>query len=250
MFSFVFGDLSPLPRDAVCASARTGDLILYASSPAPIAVPSNASQTRLKKKKKESPRPDALHIDIRETRTIVAPFSFGALFTMLPAAIWSADGVRESSVNLDRVAVVIESRGQTEADVLIYNSENVLTLLPLSALLDRPACLRPLMTEQIGNDKVSQTRRQLIHRLLTEAVRDLTMGRAPPTTIERTKSSSAFLATYLLFFSNIITQSPSKFCDTDDANIDDISYLFGADTLYVDNVLVRDYAYGNQIWML
>jgi hypothetical protein len=210
----IFADYCSLSVRAVVSAARTGDIVLYSS---------------VSKEKDESHERSRL----------------SALLSMLPCAIALSDGVRESRTRLDRVAVVIESR-LSAPELLIFNQKNVLVVVPLERMIHRPICLRPLFTDNAtGSDKLERSRRGAVHQLLLSAIDELTNGRLPQRTLEQAQQSSAFLTAFLLHRAAVLPIAPEKFCAQD---FDDVEQLFGADTLHIDRVLLREFAYGHQIW--
>jgi hypothetical protein len=211
----IFADYGALGSRSVVSAARTGDIVLYASAE-------------------------------RDVTNDPPSGWLSRLLSMTPCAIaLVGDGVRDSRVRLDRVAIVIESRAAVP-ELLMFNKQNVLVVTPLERMRNRPICLRPLFTESAeGNDKKERSRRGAVHQLLLAAVDDLvTEGKLPARTLEQAQQSSAFLCAFLLHRAAVLPIEPEKFCGA----TDDVEQLFGADALHLDRALLREFAYGHQIW--
>lgn len=198
---------APLAAD-VAAVARTGDLYMYASC--------------------------------RERA-----WSLREFLSATPCAVACADGVRETPVDFDTIAVVIESEdGGCKPELLVADSAGHLFLMPLAQLAMRGgACMRPLLTEQLGNDKQCVQRRRSIRTLLLNAAADMRNFDQ-----QRAARSSAYLTAYLLYRANVLTVEPERFCGAYD---DDIDFLFGSDAQHLDEALSQpqEFGYGHQVWV-
>jgi hypothetical protein len=233
MLSFVFADANPMSRHAVVSAARTGDLLLYCS----VSTSSVAA-------KRSGPFVPTIG---QCSETAKRKMSFLSLLSMSIPAIACTGGERETLAELDCVGVVVE-KPNGDTGILIYDSHHTLTMQPLAGLTNRPACLRPLM---IVNEN-SNARRMMLHRLLQTTVNDLCLDRLSATTQERAIQSQCFLAAFLLFTAGILHVPAQDFCSTRQfmwTAGTETEQLFGAEALYLDNKLTRDYAYGNQIWL-
>jgi len=270
MLSFLYADRSVLSKAAVMASARTGDLILYAGAPA---TPKSSSST-IKTRSASPQTTSSKHIARRKSNEPLSAIDDGGVPTigptqlaelqsgslsctallamMVPAIAFAGGGERESSVSVDCVGVVVERPSGEEAGVLIYDALGTLIVHPLSKIVNRPACLRPLM---ILNDSESSTtnsvlRRQQLHSFLRSAIDDLCNGRLSGATQAQITQSQSALAAHLLYAAGVLAQPPHEFCTPRGPGaIDDVEHLFGADALHLDMALTRDYAYAHQIWL-
>lgn len=262
MLSFVYADQSPLSKQAVIASARTGDLIMYASAPTPASTPPLAKRNSKTANQRRREQPgDAMVPTIGQTlekARSLSSLSCTSLLAMLMPAIAFSGGEREASCELDCVGVVVEKPNGDEASLLIYDVNRTLTLLPLSKVVNRPACMRPLLlvaADDGGNGATVTARRHALHKFLRTTIDDLCGDRLPPTTHERVMQSQLYLAAYLLFTAGVVGVPPHEFCAPRElrrGSADSgatVEYLFGAETLHLDQAMTRDYAYGNQIWL-
>ena len=239
----MYADRAPMSGRALVASARTGDLVLYTRAPTPpSSPPPSLRHGRRKEKQIETTVPT-----IGAVQQETSWFSLSKLLAMLPAAIACSEGVRETTQHLDCVGVVVESAPGTEACVLIYDSDNTLIMLPLSAVVNRPLCLRPLLTSRINNDKQALALRQAVHTRLKHAVDDLCKERVSPSVLAETLNSQCYLVAYLLARAGVIAPTPSEF-RAYSPTPDDAEQAFGAEASLLDVNLKAEFAYGNQIW--
>ncbi len=265
MLSFIYGDQSVMSKSAVVASARTGDLILYASAPpAPLVKRASMASKLVSSSKNINRRRSAELTSTTDDDGIDVPtigltkdlgsLSCTALLAMMMPAIACSGGERESLRPVDCIGVVIENAGDSEASVLIFDTTRMLILLPLSAIINRPACLRPLMfvgetaTVSASGVPISIMKRQALHNFLRSAVEDLCNDRLSTTTIEKLVQSQIHLAAHLLYTTGVIGVPPDQFCAPRNGVVD-VEALVGADALYLGQALPRDYAYGNPIWL-
>jgi hypothetical protein len=276
MLSLVFADQSVVSSSTALAGARTGDLILYASAPPPspaqqhlVKRGSTSSKSKLRdttrRRSTESNAGAADEDDDSNNVPTIGPakaieaaragaLSCTALLAMLMPAIAFSGGEREPLQPVDSVGIVVEKPNGGETSMLIYDSTKTLILLPLSKLVNRPACLRPLLfigeasTPSINGTPTSVVRRQALHKFLHSAVDDLCRHRLSHETLENVVHSQTQLAAHLLFSAGIIDVSPREFCSPRNGAVD-VEALFGAESLHLDQALTQEYAYGNQIWL-
>ena len=261
MFSFLYADQSVMSKAAVIASARTGDLILYAGAPTPIRTRSaspNVTSSKHLARRKSNELSSSIDESIVPTigptqlsKLQAASLSCSSLLAMLaPAIAFAGGGERESSACVDCVGVVVETPSGGEAGVLIYDAAGTLFVHPLSNIVNRPACLRPLMILSDADTNNSVLKRQALHKFLRAAVEDLCSGRLSSATHAQVAQSQIALAAHLLFAAGVLAQPPHEFCAPRGVGaIADVAHLFGADALHLDAALTRDYAYAHQIWM-
>lgn len=258
MLAFVYADRSVLSKSAALLSARTGDLILYAAAPPPKR-PSPATADRRRRSREFVADEDYYVPTVGATPPELAAghLSCTSLLAMLMPAIALSDGEREASRDVDCVGVVVEKPASDESCVLIYDANRRLILLPLSCIINRPACLRPLLL--VGDGKSSNahaaSRRQALHKFLARSVDDLCADRLSTVTHERTMQSQTYLAAHLLYAAGVLAVPPHEFCaprelaHREGDGVQDAAFLFGAETLHLDMSVTRDYAYGNPIWL-
>lgn len=214
MFACCLPNNAAPPANAVAVVARTGDIYMYATG---------------------SERAWAL----------------SDMLSATPCAVACSDGVRETPVDFDTVAVVIEREDDSTPELLVASNSGELFLVPLGSLAMRGgACMRALFTEQAGNDKQCVQRRRSIRTLLINAASDLSSCDSQLTGVDRQRinASPAYLTAYLLYRAGIVTLAPEHYCGKFD---DDIDYLFGSDSQHLDDALTQpnEFGYGHQVWV-
>jgi len=261
MLSFIYADQSTLSKHAVLAGARTGDLILYAGAPTSAVARRHSSSPKQKacargRQSREASTDELFVPTIGQTAEVTrASMSCTSLLAMLMPAIAFSGGERETLAELDCVGIVIERPNGEEACMLIYDVDRTLILLSLSKIVNRPACLRPLLllaSESGGSGVAAAARRVALHRFLRTTIDDLCSDRISTALHERVLQSQPYLAAHLLHSAGVITVSAQEFCTVrlnGPMTGSDIEQLFGADAPHLDMAMTRDFAYGNQIWL-